>query len=301
MRGTEEIKDTAVTKQDQEAIIPEVLPPSGHDIFTDPAIAQSLKEDPLYTWFKGYWRQVLVVCLTVAAVVYTRDVFNRNYVVEMQRASEIFSRVRGGYEQLEANIKSLKTAEKAFVVADAAVKAEKTPSDEKTKAVEAAKKTVTEAQAKIDESKKLMGLYLQALGDTREPYGELAPVYRALVEHFGATPEALSKLAAGLGTPPGDFSSLKGDARFVAEIKELAAVRLLIDVPAERAAVRARLGSLIKGGRYVATSAALTLARLSVSPEDQVAASTIISDFVSSSPEQAELLKDEMTRLGGRP
>jgi len=275
--------------------------PAGHDIFTDPALAEPLKNDPVFRFLKDYWRQSLLIVGMVFAVAYARQVFRDTHVAEMERAADIFARVRSEFEQGTTLREQLGEARARLAEKEGAAKSQGT-SDKKAGTppmadTDAAKSRVADLEKQLADSTRRLDGHLGALADVHSPYREFGELYRGLAARVAAGDGgAVAEMRAAFGVPTGTVA-LAAKPDLPTELKAMALAKALLDSPEGRAEGRSALAELAQKGVYVNVSAAIALAHTASSIEERKAALTILESIVVSHPEQQGLLGQEAARL----
>lgn len=243
---------------------------AGHDIFQDPALAETMKDDPFFLFMKKWWLQVAFVAAAVVLGVYAKGAFEETYRNEQGHAADLFVELQSRFDELPVLEASL----------------EKAQSDEAKagdKKEDAAKK-VSAAKAALDQSKARIESLLASLSDTKKPYSDLAKLYQgALAARSGAA----SNLSADGWTKITDSASQE---RFVAELAALVLARSQLDRDSDVAAGRATLRSLAEQGTYFDVAAALALANAAQTTEEKKEARAAIESIQMRSPEQTDTL-----------
>lgn len=270
--------------------------PPGHDIFADPALSQSLKEDPLFRFIQANWRQVLLVIGFVVAAVYARQVFRDTRVADMERSADIFNRARSEYEQIVSLEGQLVDAKKRVGDDRGEVKKGAETTDGK---VDPGTARVTELERQIADARRRVEGHLGSLVDARSPYRELGDLYRGLLGRVTAGEgKGIAELRAAIGIPTGTVQ-LGEKPDLVTELKAMALARALIDSADTRAEGVAALTDLATKGNFTKISAGLTLAHIANSAAEREAALRILEAILVAQPEQENILGSEIARLKG--
>jgi hypothetical protein len=274
--------------------------PGGHDIFTDPALAEPLQSDPVFRFIKDYWRQALLVIGMILAVAYARQVFRDTHVAEMERAADIFARARSEFEQSTKLREQLGEARVQLAEKESASakgSGEKNAGAPPPAETEAAKSRVADLEKQLADSMRRLDGHLGALADVRSPYREFGQLYRGLAARAGAGDGgAVAEMRAAFGVPTGTVP-LAVDPDLPTELKAMALAKALLDSPEGRVEGRNALAELAHKGVYVNVSAALALAHTASSGEERQAALTVLESIVAAHPEQQSLLGQEAARL----
>lgn len=270
--------------------------PAGHDIFTDPALSQTLNEDPLFRFLQTNWRQVLLVVGFIVAVVYARQVFQDTRVADMERSADVFNRARNEYDQIRSLEAQLTQAKKAL--ADKKPD-EKVAKENKKETVDPAVAKVADLEKQIADARRRIEGHLGSLVDARSPYRELGELYKGLLARDAAGEgKGLAELRAAIGVPTGTVQ-LGEKPDLVTELKAMALARTLIDSPDTRSEGVGALGELASKGTYTRVSAGLTLAHIANSPAERTEALKSLEGVLAAQPEQESLLSSEIARLKG--
>lgn len=255
---------------------------SSPDAFSGPPLASRV-HDPVAALAERIWRPVLLVVGALVAGWYIKSTLSSSYEQSAREAADSFSKVRTAFTSVKTAQERLRTLEATSLAGKSDVDVKKQADD-----VERAKKEVSEA-------KDLLSQFLVVLGDAREPYKQLASIYRALaareVGDIAAMRAALSTFSA---EPVGKPDSSE---RFYAELGLLALAKTLIDDPATLNEGRDLLIKLSKNGTTVDVTAALSVARIAETSEQRAAAVALLTDLQTGHPEQAALLERELKRL----
>ena len=286
--------------------------PLSKRIFEDPSIQLAKEEDPLFIFFQKWWRHLLIAAAVIFAYQYGSSKFQQTYESSMKKSSELFSRVQNEFEELkrlagelEANkleLEELKaksstetaSAEDKSDEEEAAVNEEGSDNEEQIQNVEV---KLSEAQKNFNESRRKLGQYLNALDDAKEPYSELATLYRGLAVHIY---EDLDTMRATLSEFNwSEVTELDSSERLIAELAAVSLARAMLEEEATLNEGKQMLTKLARNGHYVHVSSAVSLARVSKTPEDKQEASSVIESILERQPEQLDLLEPELERLKG--
>lgn len=210
-----------------------------HDIFTDPALARAAEEDPFVRFVHQHWRQLIVALIAVAAVTYAVQAFEETRVESLQRAADLFSRAQSEFDRY---VTLLQSSESTATTADAdgAATDDGAPNLRVTQ--------VEEARARLEQ-------VLASLADAREPYGALAPVYRALLGLVGE-----AQVATG---------GERVEDPFLRELERFVRARAALDNPATAAEGRQMLEELVQRGEVTAPAAIMILERTAQNEEER--------------------------------
>lgn len=264
----------------QQADQNESLTSERHDIFQDPALNQTLQDDPFVLFIKKWWVHIVMVAGAVVLGVYAKGVFEETSRAELMRAADIFF-------ELESMVQELPAQEAALAKA----RSEEAPAGATT---EDAKKKTAAAQAALDQTKARVESSLKSLEDTREPYISLARVYRgALAAQDGNVQLAQQNLSLQRWQA---VSEPRSTERFIAELEALILARSLLDTADRSAEGRGALRTLAEGGEYFSIPAAIAFISIAQSAEEKAEAKALVDVLKSKAPEQSELLNSALKR-----
>ena len=251
-----------------------------HDIFEDPAITRSLKEDPVLRVITRWWQPILIAVLAVVAASYARNKFTETYNASLGDAAALYVRASTELGEVETAARERREA------AEAATKA-----GEKD---EAAAKKLSEADSKVRESRRKLVEAMASLADAQAPYGGVADLYKGMLAvRDGGVADVKEAVEASAR-----FESAKSETdRFYAELRALVLARALLDDDRSLSEGRARLKDLAAKASFVNVSAAITLARIAVTAEERAEAKAVMEAIISAHPEQASVLEDEFARV----
>jgi len=263
---------------------PSQLDDSEHDIFRDPALSKqalsrSAKEDPLFRWIEGNWRSIGLTILACAAVYYIVTVFKQTRTESMQRAGDLYIHVRQDYrEYLTLNDKVATLEQEAGTPAssagaDSAAKLKA----ENDKKISEAKESALAARQRLDQA-------LRSLADAKQPYAGISAIYL----------ELLARTDGKSSQNPGTWlasAAVRGDIGL--ELDALIRARGMLDADATYIAGRTLLKELATSSNYVATSAAISLAKVSTTAQEKEEAKQVVEALAKRQPEQAEILSKE--------
>lgn len=267
--------------ESEASAVPSESSTATHDIFQDPALAQTMKDDPLFLFLKKWWQQAIFVAAAIVLGVYAKSAFEDTYRAEQGRSADLFIALQSRFDELPA-------LETAFAKAQAE---EAKAGDKKD---DAAKKTAA-ALAALDQSKAQIESLLSSLADTKEPYTGLAQLYRgALAARSGDLNAAATNLSSDAWTKVSDTQSSE---RFYAELGALVLARAQLDQETLVASARASLRALAEQGAYFDIAAGLALASASQTDEEKREASAVLEKIIDRSPEQAEALTTALDRV----
>ena len=233
----------------------------GLSLFSDieNEIRDRSNEDPFARFLLEGWKQVFICVLAVVAVIYIRNSYLKNQEANQEYAADRFAQVRQELEMLRSGAR--KTGESGSEKPDDA------------------------AAGKVNEA-------LRALDETRDPYRNLAPLYSTLVSASkGGVPASEIR---GVGDLPPASEALQ---RMVGELRLLVVARAKLGTPADIGDARKLLGQLASEGVYVNVNAAITLARIAGTPEEQKEAADILQSIRDRHPEQGKLVAPELRRF----
>jgi hypothetical protein len=251
-----------------------------HDIFQDPALTQTIQDDPLFLFLKKWWLHVAVVAGAIVLGIYAKGAFDETHRAEMARSADRFMEMQGQFEELAA-------LEAAVLKAEADVAA----ADKK----EDAGKTLSEAQQKLREGRTRLDNLLATLADAREPYAELGKVYRgALALRGNDFASAQSTLSADRW---GSIEDAESSQRFIAELEAFTLARAELDQENLRSLARGHLRALAERGAHFDVAAALALASASGTDEEKAEARSVLEQLRSRAPEQTEVIESALAQL----
>jgi len=268
---------------------------SDHRIFQDPAIEQTVAEDPLFKFLQKWWKNMLVIGLAVFAIVYGKQVFQDTYEASMRRAAGVYGNMRQEYLQyvdLQQQVAALQAT-----TDEESKSTEKTNSEDTGAEESESAKKLKELTQQLQDSSTRLGGYLNALRSEREPYSIFASLYSGLLAiHRKDIATARKELAQF------DWRSITaedGSERFYAELASSSLSRALLDQETTVSEGIAILAQLAQDGMYFHVSSALTLASIASTEEEKEQARLVLQDISEKHPEQAELVSDELKRLTG--
>lgn len=272
-------KQTTSTPIDTDTPPPQVKQ-RGRRIMADPVLAQGLEEDPLLKWLFANYHYFLYAILAVVAANYIVNTFRASKESEMRQAADAFSTVReefDRYSALQLTVSGLKAK----------------PDASKEGSEDA--KSLAKSEGELKQVKDKLNESLNALGDSAPPYDSLAKLYRGL--SLIVAGEAVSARQAL--SDVGDWKALSEGAeqRFFAEHAAAALARALVDQEKSYAEGRTMLKELAERGSFANVSAAITLANISVTPEEKKEALGALEKLKNLHPEQASLVKAEIEML----
>ncbi len=248
-----------------------------NDIFTDPAIARAMVEDPLFRWLNNSWKPVLTVVVAVVLGSYAWSQFKQTEQARFAEYAELYQRGGQQFEEVQEKAKELSQLRASSVVMD-----------------EATQKKLSELEQGLAQSRLRLQDTLAALGDTGAPYVNLAQLYRGLSEATaGDNDKAIATLeigewkqAAGSGAPD-----------IAAELAALARARVLVDQEETFKQGWSVLKELATSSKFVFAGAMVTLSRVARNDEERAEASEVLRQVREQHPEQAELLEQAVSRL----
>ncbi len=248
---------------------------SGHDIYTDPALAREAR-DPVAEFLKRQWRQLLVGVLVVFAIVYVKNTLQESYRRGLSGSADAFYKAQDALENLKTAKKTLKDLEEKTLPTDAAEK-------------EKAEKERETARADLKAREERLQQSVAVLGDSMAPYNSFADLIKALAARESGDMQGVRSALAKYS--PDTFSALKGSDRFIAELSLLALGRALLDAPESEADGKKILNALASKGEWAGVSAALTISRIAETEQEKKDAQALIADLSTRHPEQAAALK----------
>ncbi len=249
---------------------------ASHDIFTDPALVRAKQEDPFFKFISQHWRE-----LVVGAVV----IFGGYYVVTQLRKTQYESKVSASdlFQKAQESFTEIVALEQRLSGLSAK------PAD--PKAAEAQAKERADIEIKLKEANDKLTQRVAALNDVKAPYSNIGPLYKALSA-------ARTGDVVGMESFTSQVKQGGGPVIFN-ELAELAAARTLLDDSSKRSDGFKRLLNLVSSSTYVGASAAATLGKVAATPEERTEVLKAMEAFIAKSPEQTDLLKEDMARLQG--
>jgi hypothetical protein len=242
-------------------------PPVGHDIFTDPALAQTVAEDPFIRWLKQSWRTLAVIVAAVVAGAYVVSTLRETHHASLERSADLYARVRADFE--------------AYTVAHAAARSGRETAGQ---AGEEGEQKRVEAERAAEAVRVRLEQGIAALGDTKEPYASIALIYSDL----------LAKLEGGA---QGASPALAGGDAFFSEMHRFVRARALLNDAATVDSGREQLSSLARDGSYVAVAAVSVLRTIARTPAEQATAEELVQRVRERLPAQASLLSEREDAL----
>jgi len=247
-----------------------------HDIFTDPALAQAVSDDPLFRGLAKNWRQIVVV---IAAVLFGSFAWNRFQETKDERLgdySELYTRASDQLADVAEKSKNLAELKASLLTMD-----------------DASRTKITEAEKVLSESQSRLEDTVKSLGDTGEPYANFVPLYRGLAASLSGDAATATKL---LQTDDWRTAEARGRAaQFAAELSALARARVLVDSDTTFSEGFALLRDLSLTSKYVYAGAVVSLQRVAQTAEQKSDAASVLDQVRTSKPEQAELLRQAVT------
>ena len=260
-----------------------------HDrIFSDPTLAQTAAEDPLFRFLNTHWKQVLLVVGALFAGYFGNQAFQETYRNSMKRAAELFS----GLQTQVAQIKSQRDAIVGLSKEQQIKQADSKASEEDKKQ---AQKKLDDAQAELKQMQDRAQEMIVALADTRDPYDKLAQLYRAELAASGG--DAKSALGYLQGASAWQDLKIEDRGRFFAESAAFNLSAMLLDQGEGRTKAFELLQQLSDQGSYLAVSAAQRLAQVASSAEERNTALSALQKVMERFPENSALLEPELQRL----
>ncbi|RMD85192.1 MAG: hypothetical protein D6808_05745 [Candidatus Dadabacteria bacterium] len=257
------------------------IPSEEHDIFRDPLLTQSSKEDPLVRFVLKWWQHILVAVVVVFAGWYMYSRYTETQLAGLRRSADLFYGVRNSLSDLQR----LRGEFEAKQGKD--------------------KKGRQETQKKIKEKYDELRHKLEALSDRKYPYDRFAQLYKGLMllsvdgvikEEGDISPkeQGIKELTSLYGS----LSVAKDKAgAFISEAARLAVAKAMLDRKESRQKGRKELLLLAKNSRYVLVPAALALARSSNTDSERSESLNVLQQIDKSHPEQHDLIKDELKHL----
>lgn len=260
-------------------------PVESHDIFEDPTVSKTLREDPIMKTLIRWWQQILVAALVVAAVIYARHRFTEAYYARLGEASDVFSRASGEMSRDISLAEQIESVRKDLA---------STTGDPKKQ--EELQKKIQELESERNEVGRRLQEVLAALGDTRPQYSNLVPFYRVLMyQQKGDIKSVLNSVDDPENWATVDASK-QGD-RFVAELLTLVYSRSLLDDPSESQRAKTLLKQLAESAVFARVPAALTLSKIAQGEQERADVAGLLERISKDMPEQSDLIKDELARL----
>ncbi len=255
-----------------------------HDIYTDPALAQAKEEDPFFGYIANNWRQLLVTAVVIFGGYYIYTRYQQAQNLSFIAAADLLVKVQETSKELTELQSKLITLNQPQVGEKEDVK----------KGTDLAKEKEA-LQKQVDETKEKFSQRLAALSDAREPYGNLANLYRGLNASKSGD---IASLKSAVGAVNDQLSDSNDDGSvLVQELATLMLARSLLDNADTYIEGRDQLKTLATEGKFVHSSAAQTLARVSATDEEKQDALSIIDQIISTHPGQSDILKEEKERL----
>jgi hypothetical protein len=257
---------------------------TSHDIFTDPALVKAKQDDPFFKCINSHWRETLVIMAVALGGYYVVTSLQKSYYDSKVASADVFQKAQDSLKEvleLEQKLLGLN-----LIQIDA-----KTDTKE---AQDLRAKDKTELEQKLKSAKEALSQRVASLGDQKAPYSDLAPLFNSVVAVNGSDLAAANLAASNLTQ-----NRSAGDGALLAsELASLANARLNIDMADKRSEAFAALISIVKESRFVAVSAASTLARVASSEEEKAQAKSAIDALLLKSPQQMDLLAEDLKFLG---
>ncbi len=248
-------KNTARPVSDDQPEVPEEE--TSGPLFENQAAQQAMIEDPLFVFLKNQWQNLLWGVVIVLVVLYGKNAFEQSKQANLERASDVYVRLKQEYEQFTAMEDINATAYK-------------------------------------ETQKRLQG-YVSALRDEPSPYDQVATLYDSLLAaHSGDTDKVQNMLGS---IKLSDIDVSNADQRLFAELSLLSLSRSLLDKEDAVQTGKATLYELATNGAFVRVAAALSFARVAKEVEEREKAAAVLEDIVRAQPEQAELVENELAVL----
>lgn len=250
-------------------------------IFTDPAIAQTVEEDPLLRFFAKHGKSILIGIGVVLALLYGFNRFQETQRDSIQRASD---------QLLNANRELQNVIRLERELALLALKPEPETKAAEGEGKDAPKSEREKLSQELGEAQARLSGSLSGLRDERPPFSEIAEVYRMVAE-------MAKKDAVGLSTLPVELTSRwqseqgSGSTRILSEVSALVSARAKLDSEADRAAAVVELNNMVDNGTYVGVAALATLATIASDEAAQQQVQEKLAAMLAAHPEQRELLE----------
>lgn len=254
------------------------------NLFEDPSIAQSAKDDPFAKFIARNWRPVFGTVLVTVLVVWGYNTFRTTNEAKRAAASELFSGVRQSYGMYVGQVNTLSQAKIELT----------TLTDEKRKS------ELTERVAKLETDSKTqrekLERMIQALEDNLvEPFPRLAHLYRALL--FVRDGD-LDRVRSLLGSESWQTVGSPGSPeRFVAELSSLTLGKALVDRDTTMREGLRILFELAENGASSQVPAVLSLSAVVTDSEDKTRVTKIINDIQTKTPAQTKFLSQALERV----
>lgn len=252
-------------------------------LIDDPNISAAIKEDPLFRFLWKWRSQIGLVIIIVGAGWYFKYRMESTHTASMKAAA-------GAYAVLREDIDSVASLQKELVDLRKKVK------EAGEEAEEADTTKIKELQGSLDTVERRYEGKLSALQDQKFPYNKIGSIYKTLDAAKAKNPNKLvstidssSWRAINVGEEPAE--------RFFSELEVLLAARALLDDSNAENKASDTLKDLATNGSFVGASAALTLAQIADSAEEQGEVRKIIESLQAAQPEQGGLLEEALARL----
>lgn len=268
-------------------------------IFRDPALdATTPSDDPLVRFVSKYWRLLLLFVVAYGALWYGQIVYRQAQARRADRASEGYVRARESFDQFLSAQRALITAEGASAAASKSpatdtpqttADAEKDTQSKLSEQLESAKKSRDEARTALVEQ-------LKIVTDQGGTYERIAGLYGALAQAAAGEGRAAESAVSQFT----GWRELKPEApdRILAELAAYLRAKIRLGLPDGKMGAAGELTELAGEGRYLAAAAALALASAATTDEQKASTRDLLQRVRSAHPEQADLLNQELKRLG---
>lgn len=255
------------------------------NLFEDPAIAQSAKDDPFAKFLSENWRQVAGTVLVAVLVVWGYNTFRATNEAKRAAASDLFADVRTNYSLYINQSNSLSQSKVELATA----------TDDKKKGELTTRITKLESDTK-DQKAKLERM-IQALEDNLvEPFPRLAHLYRALLL---VREGDIARVRSVLGVESWESVGSPGSPdRFVSELSALTLGKALVDRDDSIGEGIKVLAGLAERGTTAQIPAVLSLSAVVTTPEDKQMVERFIADIETKNPAQIKFLAQAKERLG---
>ena len=269
--------------EEVQAVTPEVLDGEEGEasFFDDPAVAQTVAEDPLFKFFKKWSNHILGVCVLIFCVWTVVRMLESTHIAAQKSAAQMYAGVRLDVAELKTldTQLALKNDELAKLADDAT----------------ADKERLTKEIADIEESRATLITRSQgkvvALKDQKSPYNTIGEMYGILLSSM--------KADAASTTATVEWSAVPAESpeRLFREVTALKLARDGLDSADGKAAAVARLKALAAQGVYMHAMAGKTLAEIAQTAEERQEALTVLQDVLAKHPEQSEIIEQDIQHL----
>lgn len=254
-----------------------------HSIFEDPAIADAAKDDPIVGFISRHWKTVIgsLVAVALSMVAYDRfkDTAEHKRAVATERLLDIQQSYRA-IIQRQTQIASLKR--------------ELAAEGDITKK-EGIQQTVDTNTKELNQLRERTTLAIESLSSPK-PFDALAQLYRGLVAaRFEDYETTRSILTASSWEQVGASNSAE---RMAAEFAVVGLAKALVDSRDSVALAREALMKVASKGDFAAVQAALALAAVASTTEEQQQVQSIIDELSKRFPTQEKFLSSARERIG---